>query len=413
MESNILVTVLCISYNHSSNISKAIESFLNQRTTFDYEIIVHDDASIDGTKDILLEYEKKNLSNFKIIIEGENQYSQGRFVESLNKIVREEARGKYIAICEGDDFWIDCNKLQIQVEYMENHPLCALTAHNGLWIDNITGDISPADGFVCEKDLSIDELIRHKRGCFPTASMVMKKEFYEVTPPFPVGDGGAWVWQLYCADKGSVHYFDRIMCVYNVNFPGSWTLRTMQDRIAKVDLGLRKIEFLYELNNYWERKHEKEIQNAIEAYTLLAVSSLKESGNDNEEIKRNLTETFNGNYSRAKKIVLAQLMQQEDEDRVLEDFIKKHTCIYVMGCGKLARKLATKLVESDKKVDGFVVSNDQKAPISFMNLPVYRLSDIRDRVGVGIVIGIQKSIKSEVIASLKDNNIENYYWPSI
>lgn len=413
MESNVLVTVLCVSYNHASNISKAIESFLGQRTSFEYEIIVHDDASTDETPNILHEYEKRNIANLTIIFEKENQYSKGNITGVLNDIVRNKAQGRYIAICEGDDYWIDCNKLQIQADYMENNPQCTLTAHNGLWIDNVTHDVSPANGFVCEKNLTVNDLIRHKRGCFPTASMMCRKEYYEVKKPFPQGDGGAWIIQLYCRDKGTVHYFDRIMCVYNVNFPGSWTLRTMQNYEAKVDLGLRKIEFLDELNKYWKNQYVREIQNAIETYAMLVIDSLAEMEENKDGMKQLLMEHADGQYSCAKAIVLSQLEKKEQDELELKAFMKEYSSIYVMGCGKIATQLVNKITELEESVDGFVVSNNQMAPISFLDLPVYKLSDIGARRDVGIVVGIQKSIRSEVIESLEANGIQNYLWPSI
>ena len=100
----IVVSVACITYNHAPYIRQCLEGFLMQKTNFPIEIIVHDDASTDGTDDIIREYALKYPELFKVILQEENQYSKGVDVLSL---VFERSAGKYIAFCEGDDYWTD------------------------------------------------------------------------------------------------------------------------------------------------------------------------------------------------------------------------------------------------------------------------------------------------------------------
>ena len=123
MNDNILVSINCIAYNHEKYIAQAIESFLMQITDFKYEILIHDDASTDNTAKIIKEYERKYPEIIKVIYQKKNQYSQGKKVSLFNV---KRARGKYIAVCEGDDYWTDRHKLQKQVNYMENNPECGL-----------------------------------------------------------------------------------------------------------------------------------------------------------------------------------------------------------------------------------------------------------------------------------------------
>ncbi len=115
-----LVSICCISYNHEKYIKDAIEGFLLQKTTFPIEIIIHDDASNDNTVNIIREYEKKYPDLFEAIYQVENQYSKG--IKPLPNFVFPKARGKYIALCEGDDYWIDPYKLQKQVDFLESNP---------------------------------------------------------------------------------------------------------------------------------------------------------------------------------------------------------------------------------------------------------------------------------------------------
>lgn len=122
------VSVCCITYNHSKFIGQALESFLNQNTSFSYEILVYDDASNDGTRDILKEYELKYPQIIRVFYSSENQYSQG--VRLLNlRYNLPRARGKYIATCDGDDFWTDPLKLQKQVDFLESNPEVVMCFH--------------------------------------------------------------------------------------------------------------------------------------------------------------------------------------------------------------------------------------------------------------------------------------------
>jgi glycosyltransferase involved in cell wall biosynthesis len=115
-----LVSISCITYNHEKYIRDAIESFLIQKTNFPIEILINDDASTDRTADIIREYEKKYPELIKPIYQIENQLSKG--VKPMTNFIFPRACGKYIAICEGDDYWTDPNKLLKQVNFLELHP---------------------------------------------------------------------------------------------------------------------------------------------------------------------------------------------------------------------------------------------------------------------------------------------------
>lgn len=113
-----LVSVCCITYNHAPFIRQSIEGMLMQKTTFPIEILIHDDCSTDGTTKIVEKYAAKYPDKIFPLYELENQYSKGVWVDGFNY---RRARGKYIAYCEGDDYWTDPLKLQKQVDFMEHH----------------------------------------------------------------------------------------------------------------------------------------------------------------------------------------------------------------------------------------------------------------------------------------------------
>lgn len=114
-----LVTIQCLTYNHEPYIRQCLEGFVMQQTDFCFEVIVHDDASTDETPNIIREYAEKYPNIIRPILETENQWSKND--GSLERIMKEHTHGKYIALCEGDDYWIDVYKLQKQVDFLETH----------------------------------------------------------------------------------------------------------------------------------------------------------------------------------------------------------------------------------------------------------------------------------------------------
>jgi glycosyltransferase involved in cell wall biosynthesis len=134
MYGNCMVSVVCATYNQKEYIRETIESIVQQKVDFEYEIIIHDDASTDGTTEIIKEFESK-YSQIRVIYEEKNKYLNG--IPFLWDVVENYAKGKYIALCDGDDYWIDDFKLQSQYDIMESHPECDLCA---CWGCTVTED---------------------------------------------------------------------------------------------------------------------------------------------------------------------------------------------------------------------------------------------------------------------------------
>lgn len=126
------VSILCMTYNHADYIARAIESFLCQDLGAPFEIIIHDDASSDVTSDIIREYKALYPRIIKTIIQEENQLSRGVVIFGA---MRKMAIGKYLAYCEGDDYWTDPQKLKIQTQYLDRHPEISVTAHDSCSVD--------------------------------------------------------------------------------------------------------------------------------------------------------------------------------------------------------------------------------------------------------------------------------------
>lgn len=126
------VDVNCLVYNHGIYLRKALDGMLMQKTTFPVRIIIHDDASTDQSPDIIMEYKERFPDKIIAIIEEKNLYQNG---QSIWAKMFPYFISKYVAYCEGDDYWIDEYKLQKQVEYLESHPDCVACYHNVLPVD--------------------------------------------------------------------------------------------------------------------------------------------------------------------------------------------------------------------------------------------------------------------------------------
>lgn len=122
-----LVSICCITYNHVSFIRQCLDGFMMQKCSFNFEVLIHDDASTDGTQNIIQEYVTRYPDIIKPIYQKENQYSKG--IDPNVKYNFSRAKGKYIAMCEGDDYWTDPYKLQKQVDFLESHPDYVMCSH--------------------------------------------------------------------------------------------------------------------------------------------------------------------------------------------------------------------------------------------------------------------------------------------
>ena len=134
-----LVSICCLTYNHAPYIRDCLDSFLAQQTTFPIEILIHDDASTDGTDDIIRQYASRYPDIILPLYETQNQYTRG-FAGKMDIVFNySRARGRYIAYCEGDDYWTDPLKLQKQVDFMEGHPEYSICFHRCRLYNENTG----------------------------------------------------------------------------------------------------------------------------------------------------------------------------------------------------------------------------------------------------------------------------------
>ena len=260
-----LVSILCVTFNHKDYIRRALDSFLAQQTSFPFEIIIHDDASTDGTSDILREYQAKYPEIIIPYLQTENQYSKPDY-HSMYDFIFPIARGKYFAHCDGDDYFSDPLKLERQVAYMEANPDCSIVTHRALWhVEGTDGSRDfayPADEE--ERDFGIREIFVDGDGKFATNSFLLRAEVNKSVPDaFYVRGVGDYTLLLYAAVSGRCHYLPEVMSVHNDGVPGSWTVNNMADPEKRVRQDNIVIDMLRTVDAYYEGRYHAEAEEAI------------------------------------------------------------------------------------------------------------------------------------------------------
>lgn len=207
MKTEPLVSICCVTYNHENFIKDSIEGFLIQKTTFPIEIIIHDDASTDDTARIIQEYTNQYPELFVTILQEKNQYSQG--VKPYPNFVFPRAKGKYIAMCEGDDYWTDATKLKRQVDFLEKNKSYAGIAENAIVL-NDNGE-KHLFGKKPSRDVSIKELIKGRQ--FATASTLFRNNI-TIPPYFKEFIAGDTPLMILILQKGPIYYNNTVSSVY-------------------------------------------------------------------------------------------------------------------------------------------------------------------------------------------------------
>jgi glycosyltransferase involved in cell wall biosynthesis len=231
MNSNIpLVSICCITYNHELYIQKSLEGFLIQKTKFSFEVLIHDDASQDKTAEIIRKYEKEFPEIIKPIYQKENRFS----VEGGGMNIRynfPRAKGKYIAMCEGDDYWTDPLKLQKQVDFLEAntdykicfHPARLLNDSKGEFLeDYITRDVPTTTNV---KDLAL--------GNYMHTSTIMFRNRFVVPEWFFQSPLGDWTFYMIIIDDLKIHKLNEEMSVYRLHRSGIWSGKSQKEREYK------------------------------------------------------------------------------------------------------------------------------------------------------------------------------------
>lgn len=261
MHNDIKVTVVCITYKHERYIESCLNGIVMQQTDFPFEVIVYDDASPDKTAEIIKSFEERYPELIKPFYQKNNATSRG-----YNKYhdIYPLAKGKYLAICEGDDFWTDPLKLQKQYDFMESHPdysLCGTAAHLAREDGSFMPETFSLSGG--SREISTEEIIDN--WCMATASLFYRKDKRVIDIPY-IGDcrNGDYATAVYLALNGRVYYIDEPTCAYRKMSIGSLGYRWRSEPEFYKKSRLAYLDMLKRIDVFSEYKYTDLIKNKIE-----------------------------------------------------------------------------------------------------------------------------------------------------
>lgn len=259
---NIEVSIICNTYNHEDYIGDALESFIKQKTNFQFEILVHDDASTDRTPEIVKTYASKFPELVKPIYEEFNQYSIRPGIVSEMQSAR--VKGKYIAICEGDDYWIDDYKLQKQYDLLENNQKIDICATAAIVVDaNTKKVINRKEPFKENQIISVNDVIKGGGGYVATNSLMYRTELDKSMPCFRKNWRYDYTLQIQGALRGGMFYLSECTAAYRWMSKGSWSQKTYSNRETYIK-SLKSFNSMLEvLNDETDRKYITTINDVI------------------------------------------------------------------------------------------------------------------------------------------------------
>jgi glycosyltransferase involved in cell wall biosynthesis len=255
-----LLSVCLITYNHAKYIREAIDGVLMQKVNFSWELIIADDFSTDGTREIVLEYKEKYPDFIKLILQEKNVGPAKNWMDLITT-----PSSKYIAYFEGDDYWLSSDKLQKQVDILDARDDISFCFHNNLIIDEDDAEkvriSNPKQSVVTTIEDIIDAWY------VMTCSIMFRNAFIKELPPWYSNfKSGDYILQLILATHGDVYYIDEIMGCYRIHKGG--ISRTFKMYDSQYDL----IDLLLNFNKYTNNQYKYSIHKRIsKIYKKLAL----------------------------------------------------------------------------------------------------------------------------------------------
>jgi len=265
-----LVSVCMITYNHEKYIAQAIEGVLLQITDFRYELVIGEDCSLDGTRSICVDYQRKHPETIRLYLREHNLGMMPNFIETF-----QACSGKYIALCEGDDYWIDPYKMQKQVDFLEGHPECAICFHDVRYVyedSNTPQRILPNYSENQREIYTVEDLL--VKNFIPTLSVMFKNGLINPYPDWLIKSKiGDWPLHVLNALHGDIGYIHQEMGVYRVHRGGSLSCK---NQIAQLETSLQVRE---EIKPHLDKKYRAILNNVFFRYYYRLASLYSTEGN--------------------------------------------------------------------------------------------------------------------------------------
>ena len=377
-ENDIFLTVWCFAYNFADYIRDTFEGFLRQQTNFRFRIIVFDDASTDGTSDIVREYAEKYPDYFIPYIAEENTFYQyKKRLDILDELRKDYQRGKYIAECEGDDYWIDPLKLQKQVDFLEMHPECSMVVHPAKWIFEGKDEEFVLPHIHGNQYLDEWEMIAEESGRIQTASFVYRSKESNLNGWLKLRSYGEYHRRLYEFARGAVYYMDDSMSVYRALHKGSWTEVYFNNVRFRMENQLLLQTFLESYDEFTDYRYHDAVQMMINDHvhdamlmdTNVDIDEYLNEIDTSDLLSNRNKQRYRIDRERLAKIVRCQYNFSEEEEMILKGCEK----IVIYGSGNSSEYVRSVLESKHYDISGYVISDDRIS--SSKDKPVWRMCE--------------------------------------
>ena len=261
MNDKIMVSVLIMVYNHEKYLEECLNSIVNQKTNFKYEILVHDDCSTDNSKKIIEKFHNKYPSKIIPLYEEENQYSKG--VKIIEDLLIPKMKGKYFCFCEGDDYWVDNSKLQKQYVFLEKNKEYKFCVHNSIIVDKDSKVIRKKIVLKDGGDLNCEDFITGGGGFVCTNSIFACSSLAKKLPKYFDYMSFDYIWQVYLSSCGKTYCLSDIMSAYRFRSGESWTERINKDKTKLINHFEKVNKVLEMINIDTNNKYDESIKKVI------------------------------------------------------------------------------------------------------------------------------------------------------
>src|ERR1039458_4984743 len=268
------LSVMMITYNHERFIAQAIESVLAQRVNFDYEIVIGEDCSTDGTRAIIMDLHRRYPGRIVPLLRDRNLGAMKNFKEALAV-----CRGKYVAMLEGDDYWTHEDKLQTQINFLDEHPDHAICCHRAQFVDEKGGDQSRIYPILPSGTYTIEDLF-HENWVVTCSVMYRWGSVGSLPNWFLTLKMGDWPLHILVARAGKIHLMDEVMSVYRIHHGGIWSSLSYLDRLRATT------EMLTVLDKHLGFQYTRTIRRTLPASYFRKAS----------QARRDATRTATGKY---------------------------------------------------------------------------------------------------------------------
>lgn len=379
---DIKVSICCLVYNQAQYVEDMLQGIFMQKVDFAYEVIIHDDASTDGTVEILKKYKERYPDIVELLLEEENQYSKGVIISK--NILYPCVKGKYMILLEGDDYWIYEGKLQAQYELMEAHPEVSLCYHNALAYDEGKDEVNlcvyaQKTGYISDMDI-----ICTTHGWYPTASLFCRSSYLLEQPDlFPAtGDEGI---RTYMACRGKLYFINQVWSVYRQYLEGSFNARYGENiEIAKT-YNRKMLGYFNAFNTYSDRRFEEylyeRVKRSLQWYIGIHKNTsctMEQFHSYIEELKDDTAHIADGlldEFWNVDSIGCTDYYQVTVETKV-KDKLSTLSELYLYGAGREALKAIIVLLRYKVTVAGVIVTQKSKKMEQLLGYPVYGLDEV-------------------------------------